>query len=207
VRLSQKRYLPIGSAGKAGQTWGTPVCLRYPNADGPQRECFLLESVSAEFPLTKTDSCPAYLYPNANAQGYYIATYSSDLLPKVIGHAESLNNAEKVSLLHDLAAGANAGHMKLSAGLTSAQTFAASPERKIVGQVQAVASSPYGVVPLDLMPNYQRYIQAPPPVPKRWDGRPSRAIATTPGCCACLWCPSSRAAAPTSLSRPKPAAS
>ena len=74
VRLSQKRYLPIGSAGKGEQTWRTPVCVRYPNASGPQSECFLLDSASAEFRLTKTNSCPAYLYPNANAAGYYVAT-------------------------------------------------------------------------------------------------------------------------------------
>jgi cytosol alanyl aminopeptidase len=159
VRLSQKQYLPIGSAGNGEQTWKTPVCVRYPNASGPQSECFLLDSSSAEFPLTKTNSCPAYLYPNADAEGYYLATYSGDLLEKVTGHAESLNNAEKVSLLHDLAAGADAGRMKLSAGLATAQNFASSPERQIVGQVQAIASRGYGVVPLDLMPNYQRYIR------------------------------------------------
>src|SRR5215469_8009720 len=159
VRLSQKQYLPIGSAGKGKQTWSTPVCVRYPNASGPQSECFLLDSATAEFPLTKTNLCPAYLYPNASAAGYYIATYPTELLAKINGHAESLNNAEKVSFLHDLAAGAAAGHMKLSASLTSAETFASSPERKIVGQVQAIASSPYGLVPLDLMPNYQRYIR------------------------------------------------
>ncbi len=159
VRLSQKRYLPIGSAGKGEQTWKTPVCVRYPNASGPQSECFLLDSASAEFPLTKTNSCPAYVYPNANATGYYLASYSGDLLSKVTANAQSLNDAEKVSLLRDMAAGAAAGHMKLSAGLAAAQSFAASPEREIVGQVQAIASSAYGVVPLDLMPNYHRYIR------------------------------------------------
>jgi alanyl aminopeptidase len=55
---------------KLSQLSQTPVCLRYQTASGPQSECFLLDSASAEFRLSKASSCPAYLSANDNASGY-----------------------------------------------------------------------------------------------------------------------------------------
>ncbi|HUK16650.1 MAG TPA: M1 family metallopeptidase [Bryobacteraceae bacterium] len=159
VKLSQTRYLPIGSTGTQNQLWQVPVCVRYPGASGPQSECFLLDSASAEFKLSKADSCPAYLSANDSASGYYLASYRGDLLAKVVEHAGSLGPAEQMSLLHDLIALAHAGHAKLSAALQVAEPFANSPERQISGQARSLADGVRKLLPVDLLPNYSRYVQ------------------------------------------------
>lgn len=159
VRLSQTRYLPVGSSGAGKQIWRTPVCVRYPNSSGPQSECFLLDSASAEFPLSKANSCPAYLFANADATGYYVATYSTDGLRRLTEHASSLSTAERESMLHDLDAEAGAGHLKPSAALQSAEPFANAPERQIVGQVQGIVGSVRATLPPELTPNYERYVR------------------------------------------------
>ena len=159
ARLSQSRHLPIGSAGKGRQLWKVPVCVRYPNAAGPQKECFLLETESAEFPLTKTNACPAYLFANADGAGYYVAGYSGDALAKITENASSLDTTERVTLVHDLAAAAAAGQLKPSAALAAAQNFADAPERQLVGQVEDLVAEVRPVLPPELTPNYERYVR------------------------------------------------
>jgi len=159
VKLSQTRYLPIGSTGKKDQLWQTPVCVRYDFGSGYQRECFLLDSASAEFKLSRANSCPAYLSANDGATGYYRTSYQGDLLTKVLDHAASLPPAEQKSLLVDLSALAHSGHGKLSAALQAAQTFAQSPERQVSGEARSVVGGARNLVPSNLLPNYQRYVE------------------------------------------------
>ena len=158
VKLSQSRYLPIGSAGTGQPVWRTPVCVRYPNASGSQSECFLLTGASAEFPLSTANACPAYLFANADAAGYYSSVYGGDGLAKLAEHASSLTAAEKESMLHDLAMAADAGHLKPSAALSTAEPFAGAPERQIVGEVQGLVASGRTSLPPELAPNYARYV-------------------------------------------------
>jgi len=159
VELSQTRHLPIGSSGTQTQTWRTPVCVRYPGASGPQRECFLLDSAAAEFKLSNANACPAYLEANDNATGYYVAVYRGDLLSKLTAQAGSLSAAERISLLHDLIAAADADHVKISAALEVAQTFADAPERQISQQVRSLLAGARNSLPPDLLPNYARYVR------------------------------------------------
>jgi alanyl aminopeptidase len=159
VKLSQRRYLPIGSTGGESQLWRTPVCGRYQTASGPQNECFLLDTASAEFPLSKTDSCPAYLSANDHAAGYYVAVYGDDLLSKLEQHADTLSAAERVTLLHDLKAAVDAGHGKIGTALQAAQTFSNAPERAVSGQAQTLVAGVRKLVPLELLPNYERYVR------------------------------------------------
>jgi alanyl aminopeptidase len=159
VRLNQSRYLPIGSAGSGNQLWRTPVCVRYPGASGLQSECFLLETASAEFPLAKTQSCPAYLFANADGSGYYISASAGDDLARLTEHASALSAAERVSLLHDVASASAAGHLKTSLALGAAENFASAPERQIVGQVLDMVGSTRRYLPPELTPNYERYVR------------------------------------------------
>jgi alanyl aminopeptidase len=157
VKLSQTRYLPIGSTGK-NQLWQTPVCIRYQAASGPQRECFLLDTESAEFKLSNAASCPSWLSANDNATGYYRTAYADDLLPKVLDHAPSLEPAEQKSLLADLSASAHSGHAKISAALQVAQPFASSQERQVSGEARSVVGGVRNLVPTAMLPNYARYV-------------------------------------------------
>ena len=176
VKLAQARYRPIGSTAGQNQSWQTPVCIRYPADSGTESECFLLTASSAEFKLTKTKSCPAYLSANDAATGYYIASYQGDLLPKVLEHAAALQPTEQVSLLHDLVALAHAGHTRLSAALQVAQPFANSAERQVSGQARSLVGGVRNMLPPPLLPNYERYVRklfGPQAEQLGWAARPS----------------------------------
>jgi alanyl aminopeptidase len=159
VKLSQIRYLPIGSSGGQNQLWQTPVCLRYDTASGSQSECFLLDSASAEFRLSKASACPSYLVANENASGYYVAAYRGDLLPKLLEHSKALNPAEQMTLLHDLMALLSAGHGSIGPALEAAKAFTEAQQRGVLEQARALVAYARELVPTELLPNYERYVR------------------------------------------------
>lgn len=161
VELRQKRHLEIGSQGSRDQTWQIPVCVRYQTSRGPQRECFLLDRASAEFPLSKATGCPASFTANDEAAGYYETAYEADLLSKLLADKTGfLNAAERMSVLHDLDALADSGEARISQALEAVIPFAQAPERQVVAEAQRVAGGVWRFVPAALQPNYHRFIQA-----------------------------------------------
>jgi alanyl aminopeptidase len=160
VALSQKRSLPIGSAGAGDKQWQTPVCVRYPSSQGPQKECFLLDQVSAEFRLTKATACPAYLSANDGASGYYETSYQGDLLPRLLEHSDDfLTAAERRTLLHDEASLARAGEVPAGQVFDAISRFANAPERQIAEEARDAAGDFRQIVPPPLLPNYRRFIR------------------------------------------------
>jgi cytosol alanyl aminopeptidase len=160
VALSQKRYLPTGSAGAKDEKWQTPVCVRYPSSQGPQKECFLLDQSSAEFHLTKAAACPAYLSGNDGASGYYETSYQGDLLPGLLEHSNDfLSAAERRTLLHDLTSLASAGEVPAGQVFDAISRFANAPERQIVEEARDAARDFRQIVPPPLLPNYRRFIR------------------------------------------------
>jgi cytosol alanyl aminopeptidase len=158
IGLSQKRYLPIGSTGAAEQ-WQVPVCVRYQTAKGPQSECFLLDKPSAEFKLTKAETCPAYLTANDGSTGYYIANYQGALLAKLVNTgSQFLSASEQLTLLSEVSDLAAAGDLKESRALDAALIFSKSPERQIVSKAREVVADVRNLVPDKLLPNYARLV-------------------------------------------------
>jgi alanyl aminopeptidase len=158
LSLTQKRYLPVGSAGNARQVWQTPVCVRYQTANGDRKECFLLDKPAAEFRLTHATSCPASLSANADAAGNYITRYNSALLAKLLDGGY-LTAAERMTTLKDLTALLNAGEIQQGEVLTAAAAFAKAPERQIVGLAQGAIGETRRFLPAGLLPNYARFVQ------------------------------------------------
>jgi alanyl aminopeptidase len=158
LSLAQKRFLPTGSAGNAGQVWQTPVCVRYLTARGDQKECFLLDKPAAEFRLTHATACPANLSANASAAGNYITRYDSTLLAKLLA-GDYLNAAERMTLLNDLTSLLSAGAIPQADVLAAAAAYAKAPERQIVGLAQGVVAETRHFLPANLLPNYARFVQ------------------------------------------------
>jgi cytosol alanyl aminopeptidase len=68
LHLAQSRFLPIGSTGDANRTWQIPVCIR----TDAGVTCSLLSSREGQVDLGGASAaCPAYVFPNADAAGYY----------------------------------------------------------------------------------------------------------------------------------------
>ncbi len=160
LEMSQKRLLPIGSAGTKTETWQVPVCVRYQTAGGPQKQCFLLTHPNQEFRLAKATGCPAYVSANDGAAGYYVTAYSHPMLEKLLASGTGfLDPAERRTLLHDLSSLVAAGDAKESDVLAAVPSFAGAPERQIVSQAESAAGAIERMVPDNLLPNYARYIE------------------------------------------------
>jgi alanyl aminopeptidase len=181
VTLRQKRYLPIGSKGSADHTWQVPVCVGYRGGKGMEHECFLLDKPSAEFKLTKATRCPASIAANENGAGYYIAAYDGPLLDKAVDQASTLNSAEQLTLIHDVASLAGSGDLKIDRALDVAVKFANSPERQIVSQAKDIVASTKSFVPASLQANYARFVEehfGPRARALGWSAKPGEALET-----------------------------
>ncbi len=159
VELSQKRYLPIGSGGSRDQVWQVPVCIRYKTGAGVQQECFLLDKASAEFRLTKADGCPSILWANDHASGYYVDSYSGDMLSNLIAEGGTfLESAEQVTLVNDVSRLASAGDVKESVALGAVPIYAKSNDRDVVAQTEDILSYARRLLPANLLKNYARFV-------------------------------------------------
>ena len=96
VTMRQQRFVIGATADDARLLWSIPVCVK---TDGGTR-CELLSSQTASF---ETPSCPAWLFGNAGAYGYYRSDYSG------APPASALTAPEKIVLLEDAAAMIRAG--------------------------------------------------------------------------------------------------
>jgi alanyl aminopeptidase len=99
VALTQSRYLPAGSQAAQTGPWRVPVCLRYEEADGTQgRTCVMLDAPSQRLDLD-AKTCPKWLHPNADEQGYYLWRLPTDqLLALIRTHRAKLSLPERVAL-------------------------------------------------------------------------------------------------------------
>ena len=71
LRLSQERYLPIGSSGDPDRIWDIPLCIRH--AAGTT--CTSLSSPKGTIELR---GCPSWWMPNADGAGYFRFSMSAE---------------------------------------------------------------------------------------------------------------------------------
>jgi aminopeptidase N len=97
VAFTQQRFflsperLDAGSA----EQWQIPVCMKFGGSDA----CSLVTAKTQETSLGK---CPAWLFANRNAKGYYRVAYTKEELHAVAGVAETqLNAPERIALIED----------------------------------------------------------------------------------------------------------
>ncbi len=158
VRLSQQRYVPIGSKA-ASEQWAIPVCVKYPAGEGTARACVLMDGGPAELVLDTASSCPAWIDANADASGYYRTLYKGDLLTRLLDAWPSLAAGERVSILGDLAALVRSGQMTQGEVLKLAPRFAQDPQREVVTKAMSLHQGlDRFLVPEDLRPQWRRYL-------------------------------------------------
>jgi alanyl aminopeptidase len=110
IRLTQSRYLPVGSAGDAAKTWQVPICARYGVGEGGKEikeSCTLLTEREGTLPLD-TESCPTWVFPNANGAGYFrFAMAPADLAALRKTNLAGLSTREKIAYGNGLRAAFN----------------------------------------------------------------------------------------------------
>ncbi len=109
-KVSQQRYLPYGTKG-ADLDWRIPLTVKY-KKDGEVKETFyLLDKKSGSLDLP---SDVEWMYPDANARGYYRWQISSDQFQRLADDLDSLTNREKVAFLDNSEALLNSRKLALT---------------------------------------------------------------------------------------------
>jgi alanyl aminopeptidase len=161
LHIEQQRFLPLGSKGSTDQQWQIPVCVRYGTGDTGESACELVAQPKMDWTL-KTKSCPAWVQANDNAIGYYRVDYERGLLTSLTkGDVDRrLSAAERVDFIGNARALVGAGKLQAADSLGLVEVFHADPERYVVEGALALALQPrLHLVPEDLKPNYQRFLQ------------------------------------------------
>jgi alanyl aminopeptidase len=170
VHLKQQRFAPLGSGIEPGGRWQVPVCLRYagPRAEGAAaaapggtlEQCTLLSAAEADLELTQRE-CPAWLFPNSRASGYYRwslgASELSALLERGYG---SLDARERLSLLANSEAAARSGTQSFPALMAVVRRVAREPERELTSAALGVlARSRDALLGEAELPGYRRLVR------------------------------------------------
>jgi alanyl aminopeptidase len=96
LKLSQSRFLPVGSTGDSQRVWGIPVCVRYGTADGSKVSCDVLAKAGGSMVLPGA-SQPTWIMPNANASGYYRFSLGKKEFADLTAHVAQLSDAEQLA--------------------------------------------------------------------------------------------------------------
>jgi alanyl aminopeptidase len=163
LHLEQKRSLPIGSEGLAGQHWSIPLCVRYGWEGGTASECTLMTGKAMDLKLSKTQSCPTWLQANDAAKGYYQVNYQGNLLHGLTEGdiPQRLPGTERADLMGNAAAAWASGDLPAKDTLGLVEKFHQDPERAVLERALSLALLPdYNLVPDDLRPKYRHFLLA-----------------------------------------------
>ena len=131
LTIRQHRYLPLGSKAADGQTWGIPLCVRYPDGAGTKKQCELIDGASSTIALD-TDTCPAWLHPNADGAGYYRFALAGDDQAALDAAFGQLNEREQRVYADSLSAAFRNGTLAIEPYLAAVPRLAASDAREVV---------------------------------------------------------------------------
>jgi cytosol alanyl aminopeptidase len=132
VKLSQRRFLPLGSAGDAQQSWKVPLCVRYGDGQTVDKACTVFEGATAELPLSGAKGCPTWMLPNADGAGYYRTALDARSLRQLLTtESHHLTRAERVALLGDAQALVTAGTLPAAEALGLLPDLAGEKDRYV----------------------------------------------------------------------------
>ena len=160
LKLSQRRFLPLGSLGSPDQIWEIPVCVRYPAGQGDARQCELLSRQSGQLQLSQGAGCPPWVEANAGAVGYYFNLYEGNLLDALLKNdAQALTLKEKVALVGNLSSLTRNGEIPLGRALALAPSLAQDAARQVVTKTMEITTGLQdNLVSEDLLPRYRQYL-------------------------------------------------
>ncbi|HEX6795063.1 MAG TPA: M1 family metallopeptidase, partial [Casimicrobiaceae bacterium] len=159
VQLSLAQHRHVAAGEMAGlQRWDIPVCARYGNGGTSHDACTLLTVPAAKLELP--GDCPAFVFANAGARGYYIPEYSPSLLADLRLHRQVLTTAELASLVYDMRPLLRAGAVDVAQALDWVRVGAAADERSVVAAAIEVARFIRDVaVTPKTRPRFDRFVQ------------------------------------------------
>jgi aminopeptidase N len=135
VKLGQQRFRNAGDSVPA-ESWTVPVFLRYSDGKTVQTSTFLLTKNEETFRLPGEKI--AWLYPHADANGYYRWRLDPAMLHELASHATAwLSARERIALLGNLSSLLDAGALHGDDFLRLTGELAGDPEPEVVSAVLA----------------------------------------------------------------------
>ena len=161
LQLEQRRFLPAGSPGSTDSTWAVPVCISWGDDAGTHHQCNLLTKAADHFELNTPKGCPAWLFADANATGYYAVSYDAALADKLIKHGlPHLQADESAAALRNVQLMFSSGVGDPAQELAFVSEFSHSADPGLVRQAAETVRGLSDFVPADLSPNYARFIRS-----------------------------------------------
>jgi alanyl aminopeptidase len=158
IRLQQRRFL-LDPDSSDKRTWKVPVVLRCETGGRTYRESYLLETAEAE--LTPAFAAEGMLcHPNEEERGYYRWNLSPSALDSLVARgSDILTERERVALVGDLDALANAGVMANHALLQELAAFASDTSPLVLQSViDAVGGVDYRVIDAKTEAGFGAYV-------------------------------------------------
>jgi alanyl aminopeptidase len=138
LKLTQKRYLPLGSTGDPAKTWGVPVCVRYQTTADSDNACTLLTAASGQLALPGAQK-GGWVMPNAGAAGYYRIGLDATALKTLTANLPQLSDTEQLAYNDGVDASFRLGEINPAQLLAALKPLTAS-------KVPEVADKPIGNV-------------------------------------------------------------
>jgi len=130
LKLTQRRYAPLGAAAAPATTWSIPLCVRA----GAARQCRLIDTADSSMTLPGKDP-HALLMPNAGGRGYYRFELAEPEWRALIAQAKQLEVAEALAVVDSLWAQWRAGAASLSLVLDAMRAFAGHSQADVAIEV------------------------------------------------------------------------
>lgn len=161
LTLSQERFVPAGSNASAAKTWHVPVCISYGKGKQKASSCKLLTQKTQTIALDGIKSCPSWLTANADAVGYYRASYGKGMLGKLLtAGRKHLSVKERVGLIGDMAALVRANKASIGASLALVPALMRDKSRHVVKSAVGIVSSVRGeLIPKNMRTRYARFVR------------------------------------------------
>jgi cytosol alanyl aminopeptidase len=161
MELEQRRFLPIGSSGATNELWSVPVCANWSDDGGIHRQCSLLTKPAEKFELSGAKGCPAWLFADSNAAGYYATSYDAALADKLIKSGlPHLQPDEAAATLRNMQLMFSSGVGDPVQQLSFIKEFSHSADARLVRQAANTVDGLSDFVPDNLRANYSRLIRS-----------------------------------------------
>jgi aminopeptidase N len=160
LQLSQQRFLLSSASGnvKQDQTWSIPVCTKTEKNWGSS--CYL---VSKKVEEVTANACPAWVFANRDAKGYYRVFYEDqkNLMNVAAAAEKELTVAERIALVEDTWAMTRAGKQPVGIFLAMTKELRAEHSRAVIdflsGHLDTVEHS---LVPEQQQKEYHDFVRA-----------------------------------------------
>jgi aminopeptidase N len=158
VELIQEPWRPLGSTAEPSQqAWTTPVCLRVEGREEPS--CVLMASGVPSL-VGGSGACPAWVFPNADAVGYFrFAESAQELMPLVRAASTSLDGPSRLSILSNVWAMVRSGALAPDQVFKILPQFDKDDERLVVEEEVSILSQMSDVlVEDDTRPQFRAFV-------------------------------------------------